>query len=223
MVRYTCMYKNLIFDLDGTLIDTVGDISFAINEALESIGLPQRFDLEGTKRLIGNGADMLVRRALLEEKDNEELFIKLKQAYGPRYKKYQDTNSFPYPKMVETLKELKRLGKRLFVVTNKPDELAKTILKHHFHDLFDYIQGDQAGTPLKPDPYSVNSLIEKNKLDKNETIYIGDSIVDIETGKNAGIAVILCLYGYGIYDAKTVSKADYSIDNPAQILSIVCE
>ena len=66
------MYKNLIFDLDGTLIDTVGDISFAINEALESIGLPQRFDLEGTKRLIGNGADMLVRRALLEEKDNEE-------------------------------------------------------------------------------------------------------------------------------------------------------
>ena len=125
--------------------------------------------------------------------------------------------------MVETLKELKRLGKRLFVVTNKPDELAKTILKHHFHDLFDYIQGDQAGTPLKPDPYSVNSLIEKNKLDKNETIYIGDSIVDIETGKNAGIAVILCLYGYGIYDAKTVSKADYSIDNPAQILSIVCE
>lgn len=214
-------YKNLIFDLDGTLIDTIEDISFAMNEALSVLPLPQRFDKESTKLLIGDGADMAIKRALLDKGDDPILFEKLKKEYMPRYKRYQNVHAKPFPGMKETLLELKELGISLYVLTNKPHELAEFILKAHFGDVFAAIQGQVEGAPVKPDPTLTNALLEREELKKEESLFVGDSLVDILTARNASLDVVLVGWGYGTYDQKTIQKSSYFISSPSELIPLL--
>ena len=153
------MYKSVIFDLDGTLLDTLQDIRLAFNDALEAAGLPLSYSLKEVRNMIGKGADYLCHTGL-GKFDNEENFLKLKGEYMWRYEKYQVEHTKPYPGIYETLLFLKERGIQLFVCSNKPDKLASEILSHCFKSqLFVYVQGHLENFPPKPHPASLNKII----------------------------------------------------------------
>lgn len=201
--------KNYIFDLDGTTLDTIEGIRVAINTALKKSGYSYSFDKEGTKTLIGEGADTLLHRAL-KENDSPENFKKLKEEYMPLYHLEQETHTFFFEGLKETLEEMKKRGARLFICTNKPDAFAKRIVEKMFGNvLFDEVCGQIEGLPVKPDPRIPNYLIEKYNLDRKETLFVGDSKTDVATAKNSSLSAALCLWGYGFYTEDLLAKCDY--------------
>lgn len=201
--------KNYIFDLDGTTLDTIEGIRLAINTALEKCGYTYSFDYEGTKTLIGEGADTLIHRSL-KENDNPTNFAKLKEAYLPLYHDKQEDNTFLFPGLKETLEDMKRRGARLFICTNKPDAFAKRIVSKMFGDnLFEEVCGQIEGLPVKPDPRIPNYLIEKYNLDRKETLFVGDSKTDVATAINSYLDAALCLWGYGFYTPELLAKCKY--------------
>ena len=215
-------YRSLFFDLDGTLLDTIEDIAFAINEALRQTGFPGHFDRDSAKALIGDGADMLVRRALKEKGEDLQAFRTLKTAYMPLYRDHQKDHAHPFEGMMETLMSLRKNGISLFVVTNKPDHLAKAVVEEKIgKGIFYEILGIKEGEKVKPDPYLVNRIVKEKGLDKRECLYVGDSHVDVETAKNAKMDSCLCLWGYGNYALPFVQEATYSINSPKELLSVV--
>lgn len=215
------MYQTFIFDLDGTLLQTLPDIRLAINEALKRCGYDYAFSLKEARALIGNGADMLVKRALKEKGDDIEAFAQLKAAYMPLYRDYQNLHAKPFNGMKEVLTFLKERGLQLFVATNKPNALAKFIVEDHFgKGLFTAIEGHEEGEPVKPDPLIVNRFVEKYGIDKSKTLFIGDSYVDVDTAQNAGVKSCLVTWGYGFYKKALLERADYVISKPKQLAAL---
>lgn len=215
------MYQTFIFDLDGTLLQTLPDIRRAINEALKRCGYDYAFSLKEARALIGNGADMLVKRALKEKGDDIEAFAQLKAAYMPLYRDYQNLHAKPFNGMKEVLTFLKERGLQLFVATNKPNALAKFIVEDHFgKGLFTAIEGHEEGGPVKPDPLIVNRFVEKYGIDKSKTLFIGDSYVDVDTAQNAGVKSCLVTWGYGFYKKALLERADYVISKPKQLAAL---
>jgi phosphoglycolate phosphatase len=215
------MVKNLIFDLDGTLLDTLPDITRAINDALKAEGYGYSFNLDEAKGLIGGGADRLIRKALKDKGKDEKRFDRLKKAYMPLYKAYQEDTTAPFKGIKDALSLLKSKGIRMFVISNKPDELAKIIVPHYLPSCFEGVQGQQEGALPKPDPSSTLHLIADFKLDKQETLYVGDSSFDVDTAHNALIRSVLVTWGYGYYSKELLSKSDYSINSPAELITLV--
>ncbi len=215
------MYKFLIFDLDGTIIDTIDDICFAINSALEEIGIPWRYDRESTKTLIGDGAVALIHRAL-RHLDDPEHFEKLKPIYMALYKKHQTERARPFPGLHAALTDLKNAGVRYAVVTNKPDALAKVIVPMHFGEgFYEKIYGINDGDPVKPDPYFVRRYMKEVGAKPEECLYVGDSHVDIATARNAGIPVALCGWGYEVDYSFVKADADYFVSTPEELKALV--
>lgn len=215
------MYQTFIFDLDGTLLQTLPDIRLAINEALKRCGYDYAFSLKEARALIGNGADMLVKRALKEKGDDIEAFAQLKATYMPLYRDYQNLHAKPFNGMKEVLTFLKERGLQLFVATNKPNALAKLIVEDHFgKGLFTAIEGHEEGEPVKPDPLIVNRFVEKYGIDKSKTLFIGDSYVDVDTAQNAGVKSCLVTWGYGFYKKALLERADYVISKPKQLAAL---
>lgn len=211
------MKKALIFDLDGTLLDTITDIRRAINDALEAAGFPYRYSKSDCHSLVGDGADTLLHRALKEE-DNEENFLKLKAEYLPRYKAYQGEHTKAFNGIVPTLKYLKNKGIILCVCTNKPDELAHIILAKFFgEDFFDGIKGLKEGELPKPDPHNVLSFMMRFDLASDNCVFVGDSLPDLLTAHNAGLPLALCTYGYGFYKPELLNEAKYIITKPKEL------
>lgn len=211
------MYKNLIFDLDGTLLDTLPDIRYAINLALEECGYDYSFSLADTHYLIGNGADTLVKRALKENSEDMEAFSALKKVYMRNYAEYQNVHTKPFNGLVPVLEFLKERGINLFVVTNKPDALAHVVVKAHFGKLFTSVMGHSEGNPVKPDPYLLNLLFSEFDLKKEDCLFIGDSEVDVDTAKNGGLKCGLVTWGYGYYKPSLLDRADYVIKRPKEL------
>lgn len=201
--------KNYIFDLDGTVLDTIEGIRVAINIALKNSGYDYSFDKEGTKHLIGEGADTLLHRAL-KDKDTPENFKKLKEEYLPLYHLEQEDHTYFFPGLKETLERMKEEGASLFICTNKPDAFAKRIVTKMFgSDLFKEICGQIEGLEVKPNPRIPNYLIEKYHLDRKETLFVGDSKTDVATAINANLPAAICLWGYGFYTDELLKKCQY--------------
>ena len=215
-------YKHLIFDLDGTLLDTIEDICFAINKALAEKGYPWSYDRESCKALVGDGADALLHRALREYGQDMDRFNDLKALYMVYYKKHQTERAKPFEGMKETLDALKAKGMTFSCVTNKPDNLAHIILDMHFGaGYFEFIYGANGGTPVKPDPKVTVSVIEDLGLEKQDCLYVGDSHVDIDTGHNAGLGVALCLWGYEVDYGPLLDRAEYYLHAPSDLLNFL--
>ncbi len=211
--------KNYIFDLDGTTLDTIEGIQIAINTALKNAGYDYSFDREGTKTLIGDGADTLIHRAL-KEKDTPENFVALKKEYLPLYHSEQEDHTYLFSGLKEVLETLKRNGARLFICTNKPDAFAKRIVSKIYGDtLFEEVCGQIEGLPVKPDPRIPNYLIEKYNLNRDETLFVGDSKTDVATGVNSSLKTALCLWGYGFYTEELLAKADFILKDVKDLLN----
>lgn len=216
------MYKYVFFDCDGTLLETLPDIRIATNLALKQCGYDYQFSLKEARVLIGNGADMLVRRALRDKADDPVAFAQLKAAYLPLYKEHQADHAKPFNGIKEICKVLKDAGVRMFVITNKPDALAKEILQLHFgKDLFDEIQGALEGVPVKPDPALLDRVANKYGVDKSEALYVGDALPDAMTAKNAGMDCCLCLWGYGEYKPQLLELTKFQVKKPKELAQIV--
>ena len=186
--------KLIIFDLDGTLIDTVKDLNIAVNHAIKDYGYEAR-TVEQTRNDIGNGVAMLIARSIPLGMDNLYYHDILKE-FRSYYVEHYFDNSFPYPNVKETLTDLKKKGYKLAVVSNKFDEGAKKLVTLYFKNIFDIIQGQIPELRPKPYPDLVEKVLKELNIDKNDALYIGDTEVDYQTAINSNIDIILETYGY---------------------------
>lgn len=209
--------KALFFDLDGTLLDTLVDIRLAINEALRECGYDYAFSKQECRGLIGNGADVLVHRAL-KENDNPAAFERLKKTYMPLYAAKQEDHTKPFNGEKATLTFLRQRGMRLFVCSNKPDVLCQRVIaKYYGKDFFEEARGIREGEAPKPDPTILNAMILRAGIDKKEAVFVGDSLPDLLTAQNAGLPLCLCVWGYGFYKPEFLKEAAYVIKKPKEL------
>ena len=167
--------KTLIFDLDGTILDTLVDLKNAVNHALNFYNLPEK-DLEFVRKAIGNGTTILIKRCTpssLSDEERQKVFDVFKAYYLSHYADYTK----PYPGIKELLEKLHDKV-RLAVVSNKDNDLTNKIIRKEFGNLFDIVQGSYLDHPKKPDPYLINKIIKENNINKEDCLYVGDTNVD---------------------------------------------
>jgi phosphoglycolate phosphatase len=193
-MKLNSKYKAAIFDLDGTILDTLEDLTDAVNYALIENGQPGR-SIDEVRRFVGNGIKNLIARAVQPgtDKESEE---KIYADFMKYYKVHCADKTRPYKGIPELLTELKAKGIRIAVVSNKADSAVRSLCEQYFDGLFDYYVGEREGLAKKPAPDSVNEVLRKLKLDVSEAVYIGDSEVDIETAENVGMELIIVSWGF---------------------------
>jgi phosphoglycolate phosphatase len=191
------MIKLVIFDLDGTLIDTMKDIATACNHALERCGCPARA-LSEYNMLVGRGIFNLFRGALPEDMRREEMVSRMRDFFVPYYNEHIKDHTLPYPGIYEILDTLQKAGIRFAVASNKYQEGTGTLLRELFNG-FDFIKilGQRDGQPIKPDPQIVRECMAAAEVESTEeVIYCGDSDVDMQTGINADVRTIGVTWGF---------------------------
>lgn len=209
--------KLAIFDLDGTLLDTIADLAAATNFALAHYGLPTHKE-EEYKFFVGNGINKMFERALPEDKRNEEYITKLRSQFVPYYDVHNSDLSRPYPGMVELLKELQRNNIAIGVASNKYQEAAVKLVLQFFPGVdFSLILGQREGVPSKPDPTIAYEIIEHTGIGKEDTVYIGDSCVDMQTGKNAGVTTVGVSWGFRPKVELESYSPDFIADNADEL------
>lgn len=210
------MVKLVIFDLDGTLLNTLDDIAISVNYALNKNNL-NTFSNDEIKYMIGNGVDLLIKRAI---KDNTEKFSDVKDDYLKYYHKHCEVNTKPYDGIIEELTKLKKDNIKVAVFSNKPDNDTNKIIAKYFPNTFDFVLGKKENNRIKPYPDGVLEI--KKKLDiQTDGVFVGDSDVDIETGKNAHMKTIGVLWGFR--SEQYLKEADAIIDKPNELYNIIKE
>lgn len=187
-------YKLIIFDLDGTILDTLADLADSLNYALSSGGFPER-SIDEVRRFVGNGIGKLVERGLPEGSDRatvERVLATFKAYYGD----HCADKTAPYEGILPLLAELKEKGVKLAVVSNKADFAVQSLCAQYFGGLFDMAVGEREGICRKPAPDSVNEVIARLGVSKEVSLYVGDSEVDVQTAKNAEIDCIAVSWGF---------------------------
>ena len=214
------MKKAVIFDLDGTLADTIASITYCGNLALSRFGLPS-FGEEDYKHFVGDGAAMLIRRALLAAGDERlEHFDEVYETYLEIFAKDCMYQVKPYEGICALLEELKRLNVRIAVLSNKPDRDSLRVVEALFgKGYFDFVQGQRADIPRKPDPAGVYRIMEAFVLPAGDFLYVGDSGVDMKTGRAAGIFTVGVLWGFRDREELVENGADAVISKPLELLS----
>ncbi len=213
--------KMCIFDLDGTLIDSLEDLAISVNYALEKNGFATH-STDAYRQFVGDGAVMLIKRAMATKEFTQREFDKVKKDYDEHYKMHCIDKTALYDGALELLNELKAKDIKLAIISNKPDDFVKSIMiKMNLTQYFDYIAGGLPDVPKKPDPYAFNVLLQKFSLTQNECLYVGDSNVDIFTGKNAGIKTLGASWGFRGKQELLDADAEVIIDNLSEVLSYV--
>lgn len=214
--------KACIFDLDGTLTNTLESMTYSVNLTLEEMGL-SKITKDQCRLFVGNGARVLMEKALKAAGDTDASRIEEgMEIYGRIFDRNCTYHVTPYEGIPEMLKALKDKGIHLAVLSNKPDRQTVKVVKAIFgEELFDYAQGQKEGIRRKPEPDGVWYLMEQMHVSKEECLYIGDSEVDAATGRNAGLKTIGVLWGFR--DRKTLETAgvDDLIDRPDELLQFV--
>lgn len=207
-------YDTVIFDLDGTLVDTLDDLKNAVNHALASKGYPER-SRDEIRSFLGDGMALLVRRAAGKDLGEEE-FNELFSRFSSYYQAHICDCSRPYPGVPELLRELRKLGVRTAVVTNKRDPAAKKLCRDLFPGLLDAVVGEVEGVPRKPDPAPVARAL--SLLGGGSSVYLGDSEVDVVTARNAGLDLVAVTWGFRKRETLIACGAERLIDRPADLL-----
>ena len=212
----------LIFDLDGTLINTIDDLGQACNHALSACGFPTH-KIEDYPRLVGNGINKLIERALPEEHRNEATVLRLREHFVPFYDQHNCDLTRPYDGIPELLQTLKAAGHTLAVASNKYQAATEKIVAHFFPNTFDVILGERVGVPRKPDPqivWDILASLPSTINHKPSTLYIGDSLVDAATARAANLPFVACTWGFCTREQLQTAQADYTINHPLELLNI---
>jgi phosphoglycolate phosphatase len=212
-------YKALIFDLDGTILDTLDDLADSVCYALKVNGQPQR-STDEVRQFVGNGIRKLIERAVAEGTD-AALTQKVYQDFMEYYKVHCADKTRPYEGIVELMSELKVHGYMTAVVSNKADGAVNELCRRYFPQMFDYCVGERDGIAKKPSPDSVNEVIRKLGIGAGEAVYIGDSEVDIETAANAKMDCIIVSWGFRDADYLKSMGAEIIVHNPKEIEDLI--
>ena len=190
------MKKLVIFDLDGTLLDTIADLAESANYALKQLGYPTH-DIETIRTFVGNGINKLLERALPSHEQTEENVIRMRSHFVPYYDVHNADLSNPYPGIVSLLEDLQAKGIQIAVASNKYQEATVKLVKQYFPDIdFIEILGQREGINVKPDPSIVFDILQKANLSKENVLYVGDSGVDMQTAINAGVDAVGVTWGF---------------------------
>ena len=212
-------YNTVIFDLDGTLLNTLEDLGDSVNFALKSFGYPTR-TYEEIRIFVGNGVKDLVTKAVPDDTD-EETTLKCLQTFKDHYKTNMQNKTAPYDGIIDLLEELNSKGVKLAIVSNKYDFGVKNLNKYYFKDLIPVAIGEREGIRKKPAPDTLLEAMKELNSEENNSIYVGDSGSDMLTAQHAHIKSIGVTWGFR--DAKSLleSGADFLIDSPKQLLEII--
>lgn len=208
--------KGVIFDLDGTLVDTIEDLKDSLNEVLIKYSL-KTLNREETLARVGSGIRNLVYSSIESDKNisKEDLYKEFLKVYSINVV----NKTIPYEGIIDTLKELKRRGYKLGVVSNKKNGLVKVIVNKFFKGIFSFYTGERRGYKLKPNPDLVELCLNKIECSKDETYYIGDSQVDYLTGQNSSLKTILVSYGFRSRKILEELNPKIIVDKPNEILN----
>jgi len=216
--RRESLLRGALFDLDGTLVNTLSDLAYAMNRSLRIHGLVP-YETDAYRYMVGNGIDILTHRAVGEHK---ELFDKVKHTYASYYSEHWHDRSEPYPGIMELLNYLKKQNMKLCVFSNKPHLDTCHVIRHYFgDDLFDEIQGQTARIPIKPDPAGAIELAERLGVSPEEMLYFGDSGVDMQCAKNAGMKAVGVLWGFRERQELMDNGADLLIEKPQDMITLL--
>lgn len=213
--------KIVIFDLDGTLINTLEDLKNSTNYALSCLNYPTK-TIDEICQFVGNGVAKLIERAIPDGKDNPD-FQQCLETFKNHYSKNMYNKTAPYDKIPQMLKTLKQKGYITAVVSNKFDMAVKELCSKYFPDLIDFAAGENeaCGIRKKPAPDTVLKVLEKFNLTNNEAIYVGDSDVDIMTAKNSRMPCISVTWGFRNREFLIKHDAEIIIDSPDEIIDIL--
>lgn len=215
------MKKLVIFDLDGTLLNTIADLAAATNQALQHYGYPTH-DTEAYRFFVGNGINKLFERALPEDERTKENVLKIRSRFVPYYDEHNADLSCPYPGIPELLSVLQQEEIMLAVASNKYQAATRKLIAHYFPAInFVEVLGQREGIPAKPDPSIVHDIIAKAGVKKEEVLYVGDSNVDMQTAHNAGVTAVGVAWGFRPRRELEALHPAYIIEKAAELLSLL--
>ena len=214
------MYKLAIFDMDGTILYTLEDLMISVNHALRSEGLPER-TLDDIRVFVGNGIRKTIERAVPQNTPTN-VIDRLFDAFNEHYKLHSNDHTRPYDGIVDAIRELREAGVKTACVSNKSDFPVHDLVKIYFQGLFDYSVGAKEGKALKPAPDSVLDVLETLGVDKEDSVYIGDSNVDLETAVNSGLDCISVLWGFRDREFLLQHGATVFAENPGELKHMIC-
>ena len=209
-------YQLVIFDLDGTLLNTLEDLADSTNYIMRKFGYPER-TLAEVRNFVGNGIRKLLERSAPKDAASEEIdrmFEQFKDYYGM----HCADKTKPYAGIVELLDTLQKQGIKLAVVSNKADYAVKALCEQYFSGVFDEAVGERAGIARKPAPDTVNEVLKNLQIDKSQAVYIGDSEVDVKTAQNAELDCLAVDWGFRDKEVLKEAGADIIVSTPTELL-----
>ncbi len=215
------MIRLAIFDLDGTLLNTIGDLAHAANYALASCGYPTH-EIADYTMFVGNGIAKLLERALPESERTADNVERMRSYFIPYYTQHNTDYTLPYVGIPRLLNDLQSCGIQLAVASNKYQEATEKLIAHYFPDIrFCAVLGQREGIPVKPDPAIVYDILQLFPVACEEVLYIGDSGVDMSTAEAAGIVSVGVTWGFRSREELHAHHARYLVDTPSQIIDIL--
>lgn len=215
------MKKLVIFDLDGTLLNTIADLAHSTNYALNKLGYPTH-EIEKYNFMVGNGIDKLFERALPEGEKSKENVLRVRKEFVPYYDIHNADDSRPYPGIPELLSYLQDAGIQITVASNKYQAATQKLIDHYFPEIhFTAVFGQREGIKVKPDPTVVFDILEIAKVTKEEVLYVGDSGVDMQTAANAGVTACGVTWGFRPRAELEEFSPQYIVDTAEEIKCLI--
>lgn len=214
------MYRTVIFDLDGTILDTIEDLAGAGNWVCRKNGWPEH-SVEKFKSMVGHGIPNLVSQFSPAEFRSPLLVVNTLSQFTEYYGAHNMDKTAPYSGIPELLARLKDAGVQMAVYSNKADEFSKVIVEHYFPGIFQLVRGKVPGVPVKPDPTGVHGVMKELNAGPAETLFVGDSSVDIQTGHNAGTRTCGVTWGFRSRGSLEEAGAEYLADTAAELERVI--
>lgn len=216
-------YETVIFDMDGTILNTAGDLCVSLNFALQKAGYRSAYTEQQVRLFFGSGIAEAIRRALGTEGivPAPEEVDRIRKIFVPYYADHCADKTDSYPGIPELLQELRAAGVKTAVVSNKPDIAVQELAARYFPGLFDMAVGEKEGIRRKPDPDMTESALRRLCADKSTAVYVGDSEVDLQTAENAGLPCISVDWGFRSIDFLRHHHAAVIVSAPQEIMKIV--
>lgn len=213
------MYKHVIFDLDGTLLNTIDDLADTGNHVCTLHGWPTHTVAE-FKLMVGNGIPKLVER-FAPQGTSQEVLDQAFQEFMDWYGVHKEDKTAPYAGMPEVTKALREAGVSIAVLSNKADVMAGPVVEHYYPGIFPVVQGALPGLPTKPDPTLLHKLMDRLGATQEDTLFVGDSNVDIHTAKNGGLTGCGVLWGFRSREELEAAGADVIVSTPQELLDLI--
>ena len=213
------MYKHVIFDLDGTLLNTIDDLADTGNHVCTLHGWPTH-TVDEFKLMVGNGIPKLVER-FAPQGTSQEVLDQAFQEFMDWYGVHKEDKTAPYAGMPEVTKALREAGVSIAVLSNKADVMAGPVVEHYYPGIFPVVQGALPGLPTKPDPTLLHKLMDRLGATREDTLFVGDSNVDIRTAKNGGLTGCGVLWGFRSREELEEAGADVIVSTPQELLDFI--